>query len=155
MGGRASRQKGMRGEYAFRDAIRRFGYVADRVPCSGAAQGFKGDVRFSKDGKEYTAEVKSRKGSFKTLYALFAEHFAQAQDDKLSIVVEGQLINLSSSPVGALEDCGHYTIAEHLPFYNKHRRTFKRLLKLKELVKGCDLLVVKDNNKPFLFIRYR
>jgi hypothetical protein len=44
-----------------RDALRRFGFTADRVPSSGAAQGFKGDIRFSKDGVTYLAELKARK----------------------------------------------------------------------------------------------
>ena len=154
--GKSQRDKGCRNEYKLRDDLRRFGYKADRVPSSGAAQGFKGDVKFSKDGKEYVAEMKARKCSFKSIYAMFTAHYNYSQDDTLKLVTEdGQLINLSSSPIGALESGGVYEYAHNLPWYETHKRTLRRLDTLKKFVKDCDLLAIRDNGLPILYLRFR
>lgn len=156
--GRSQRQKGCRGEYKLRDELRRFGFQADRVPASGAAQGaaFKGDVRFSRNGKNYTAEMKSRKNSFQSLYAMYDAYQATSQDDTLKFIDhEGGLVNLSSSPLGALEPGGVYEFAYNYPWYQDHRRTVARFKTLKKLLGESDLLCVKDNNRPILYIRWR
>lgn len=155
--GKSQRDKGNRGEYQLRDELRRFGYEADRVPASGAAQGFKGDVRFRKaGGVDRYAEMKSRKDSFASLYALFAAHYNEAKDDALKVVLDGgTLVNLSSSPVGALEDAGVYDHAPYLTYFEEHKRAFKRLHTLQKMVKGCDILAIKDNNRPILYLRFR
>ena len=63
MGGKASREKGSRFERALAQALN-----GKRVPLSGAAAGFKGDVIYPFRGRELRAECKSRKkGTFKTL----------------------------------------------------------------------------------------
>jgi Holliday junction resolvase len=65
--GRAPRQKGDRAE---RDLVKRLqaaGIDAKRVPLSGSANGYPGDVHAVLGGREMTLEVKSRK-DFKTLY---------------------------------------------------------------------------------------
>jgi hypothetical protein len=152
--GKFSREKGKRAEYALRDEIRRYGFTADRVPSSGASQGFKGDIRFSKDGKTYLAELKARKDEFKQVYALF-DRISKDEGDKIGVCIGGQLVNISSSLLGVFEDCGIYRFADQLPCYREFKRTFAKILNMKALVKDCDMLAVRDDRKPFLFLRYR
>lgn len=57
--GRGSKRKGYRGEREFADLV-----GGQRVPLSGAAEGFENDVIL--DGIRF--EVKRRKDGFKTLY---------------------------------------------------------------------------------------
>jgi hypothetical protein len=150
-----SRDKGSRGEREFRDVARMYGFEADRVPLSGAATGFKGDVRFSKAGKVYHAEIKLRKDAFKRIYVLFDKYSKISGDDKLGFSIAGVLVNMSTSLIGAMEDYGTYDIVEHMKDYKVYVRTFSKILNLRKLVGTCDLLVVRDDRKPFLFIRYR
>lgn len=156
--GKSQRDKGNRGEYHLRDDLRRFGYKADRIPASGAAQGFKGDVAFGKQTtKEFTAEMKSRKAAFASIYKLFADHYNSQKDDTLKIVLDDgrTLVNLSSSPVGAMEEGGVYDHVKYLDLYAANARAIRRLPTLHKLVKGCDLLAIKDNNCPILYLRFR
>jgi len=62
------RQKGRRGEYEIRDRIRKAGIECERVPVSGSAEGFKGDIWFRIEDVVYKGEVKRRKSGFTTLY---------------------------------------------------------------------------------------
>lgn len=60
MGGRSSKQKGSRRE---RQVVEKFlgeGIQAQRVPLSGAAAGFKGDVWAELAGERLVVEVKAR-----------------------------------------------------------------------------------------------
>lgn len=65
--GKFSRDKGNRGEYLVRDKLREAGFCVDRIPASGAAQGFKGDLRIKYDNQEILVEVKTRKKDFTKL----------------------------------------------------------------------------------------
>jgi Holliday junction resolvase len=67
MSGRAPRQKGDRTERAVVQALRSAGIPAKRVPLSGSANGYPGDIQALLGGREMTLEVKSRK-DYKTLY---------------------------------------------------------------------------------------
>ena len=67
MSGRAAKRKGDRLERLVVDAFRKAGFEAKRVPLSGAAPDYPGDVIVTLGGAEYTLECKSRK-DFKTLY---------------------------------------------------------------------------------------
>jgi len=62
------RSKGRRTEYEVRDILKANGISADRVPLSGASQGFKGDIIFIRNDKKYVGEVKARQDSFKEIY---------------------------------------------------------------------------------------
>jgi len=61
--GRASRDKGMRGEREFAELV-----AGRRVPLSGAQEGFGNDVEVPTPMGTLRAEVKRRKGGFSTLY---------------------------------------------------------------------------------------
>lgn len=155
MGGRFSRQKGCRAERALRDLLRERGYEANRVPLSGAVSNYKGDVAFSKEGKSYRAEVKSRKDSFKRIYDLWSENKLQTDSDTLAYVMEPFLVKISLHPEQVLADGGEYPLATNLPMYAEFKLTLRKVNNLQKLVGECDLLAIKDNNHPFLLIRYR
>jgi hypothetical protein len=61
--GRASRDKGLRGEREFAELV-----AGRRVPLSGAQEGFGNDVEVPTPIGTIRAEVKRRKGGFSTLY---------------------------------------------------------------------------------------
>lgn len=67
MAGKKHREKGARFERSVVEAFNAFGMDAKRVPLSGAAAGFKGDVHFVCQGAPRVAECKSRKAGFKVL----------------------------------------------------------------------------------------
>jgi Holliday junction resolvase len=58
--GRREREKGARVEREIVNKLKEAGIDAKRVPLSGAAEGFKGDILI--EGHEWRVEVKSRKG---------------------------------------------------------------------------------------------
>ena len=66
--GKASRDKGYRGEAAVVRKALEHGVAANRVPLSGAVQGYPGDVILHSNGVEWTFEVKVRKSGFKQIY---------------------------------------------------------------------------------------
>jgi len=144
--GRANRKRGMRCEYLVRDYFRSLGYSADRVPSSGASQGFKGDVRVidNKTGESFLVEVKSRQNSFNYIYQLPLLHFGNAY------YVEG---------AGAVAYSTEFTLIKEPEAYYRlspilNPKPYIRLLDLKKHLKGCDYLVIKDKNKPLIFIKY-
>lgn len=70
--GKPSRDKGLRVERELVNKLKESGIDAKRVPLSGAAEGFKGDIQIG----EFVAEVKARKdgAGFKTLEAWLGEN---------------------------------------------------------------------------------
>ena len=74
-GGRASRQKGDRGERAVVRFLQGRGFAAERVPLSGAARGrFGGDVSIPLLGTDRRIEVKCRNNGFRQLYDWLEGH---------------------------------------------------------------------------------
>ena len=68
--GQSQKRKGTRVEREMVALFKKAGFDARRVPLSGAAEGFPGDVKVRMpDGEWLTCEVKARKGGegFKTL----------------------------------------------------------------------------------------
>jgi hypothetical protein len=151
MSGTYSRNKGMRNEYLLRDMLRLEGYTAHRVPSSGAAEGFKGDIAFKKDGKEWIAEVKSRKEHFKSLYEAYSKfgEFAVAIP-----VSNGPLlcVSVSASMDAALSNSAVYAP----PGTDKvMAKAIRKLKSIQSMLQASDVLVVRDDRKPFLYVRYR
>lgn len=154
MGGKMSRDKGKRGEYMFRDEARRLGYTSERVPLSGAAAGFKGDVTFAKDGRELKAEIKVRAKSFTSVYSVYDKYCSRSGGTSFSFVVDKTLIKMSTSLILVMEPEGLFTDVMELPGWKYYIRTWGKILNLRKLVKDCDLLAIRDDRKPFLFLRF-
>ena len=71
MGGRASKQKGNRGERHIVNLLREAGLVANRLPLSGAMRGKYGgcDVTAVLFDREHRLEIKHHANGFQRLYA--------------------------------------------------------------------------------------
>lgn len=151
MSGLKSRRKGMRNEYLLRDYFRSIGWVADRVPSSGAAQGFKGDVKLSKGSMELFAECKVRQSEFKSIYAM-VESIGKGQ--KPVWLINGGISAVVSTN---FNDLGYETsvcLDNTVVIKQGHNRAFKKLFNLTKFVKTCNFLVLRINHKPFLFVRF-
>ena len=74
--GKASRDKGYRGEAAVVRKALDHGVAAQRVPLSGAAEGYPGDVKLHANGVEWTMEVKVRGSGFKQIYGWLGDNDA-------------------------------------------------------------------------------
>lgn len=156
MSGKMSRNKGARVERLLRDHFRAMGYSSERVPLSGASAAMKGDVLFSKDGQTLTAEVKSRRNSFKKIYDLYFENLHNTKDDLMTFVgpSDKPLVNISTSLEAAMGKGWIYENHERHPLFKRYKRTFQKVFNLEKLLGEAHVLVLKDNNMPFLFIRF-
>lgn len=150
--GKAQRIKGKQQEYKLRDYLRLRHWTADRVPSSGAAQGFPGDIKATKNGKTLLFELKSRKDTFKTVYELFYLHQKQCGEELLTFVFEGKLIAVSPSLEIILDHPNVYEFALNNKLYQHYARTFKKLANMEQWLRGSQVLVIKDDRQPYLFI---
>lgn len=133
MGGKMSRNKGSRVERELVALLREDGWEAFRVPLSGAAQGFKGDVVASKGGKMLTFEVKARATMFDWVYDLLSE------DGQATSILEGVSVGTYNKTYQWLATL--------------HEKHAKRLLKYRaDWLGSADILVIKGDRQPFLFI---
>jgi Holliday junction resolvase len=153
--GKASRSKGRKNEYLLRDHLRLVGFTADRVPTSGAAQGFKGDVKASRDGKTYLFELKVRANEYQSIYDYYAANesggsvFVLTQFDP----VRDTSIHISDSVVtiiNAVPAVDAYEVDSR----KESQRMLKKLVNMRKLLQECDILVIKIDREKFLFIRY-
>jgi len=154
MSGLKSRRKGMRVEYLVRDALRAEGFVADRVPASGASQGFKGDIRAIRDGKTYLLEVKARKDSFTKVYELMCLLHAKSKVLNFKGVEtdEGSFrLGYSFSDVLPSAEHRSVLVSHTAPEY----KLCKAVLNLRVLLGTCDTLVLKADKKPLVYVRYQ
>ncbi len=156
MSGRASRLKGVRGEYLLRDYLRSLGYSSDRVPLSGAAQGaaYKGDVVASKDGKSIVFEMKFRKDEYKSIYAVL-DGFTYK--DAVALNYQDACFVFGYSLPTVLGANYYYNVTPLEPkgkVQKKDFRALRKLLGLKKLLGTADILVLKINNKPLMFVKY-
>ena len=114
MSGRAPREKGMRLERLAVDILQSFGHRAKRVPLSGAAEGFKGDLWLQLLKQELHIECKARGHGFNFLYQQLAGNDAvvvkaDRQDPLIAMPLRafakllGELIQVKSVEAGAFE----------------------------------------------------
>jgi hypothetical protein len=66
--GKSQRDKGNRAERQLVNIFKAYGIEAKRVPLSGAASGFKGDVIATIQGQDWRIENKVRGNGFKQIY---------------------------------------------------------------------------------------
>lgn len=152
--GKMSRNKGKRGEYEVRDILRDLGWSAHRVPMSGAAQGFKHDVIAEKDTKKLSFEVKLRKASFSKLYVLLD---TLGEGETLSFLHDGVLVDMTynlGTLLGEKNNQAYVSYKYHLEKFPELKKHFQRVMSVDSLRQGADFLAVRDNSKPFIFIRY-
>jgi hypothetical protein len=155
--GKASKVKGRTQEYRLRDELRRLGWQAERVYCSGAIKGLPGDVKATKGDKTLLFEMKSRKNSFQKIYELYHAHVRECGDDLMAIAIPGArhlCLNLSTSLDAVLGGADHHVIVSQHPLYEKFKRTFSKIENLEKLVGEANVLAIKDDRQPLIYIRY-
>lgn len=155
--GKSQKTKGRAQEYVLRDYLRQQGWEADRVVCSGAIKGLPGDVKATKAGKTLLFEMKSRKASFTKIYELYDKHIRSQGDDVMALALPGEPLlccRLSSSLDGVLGGVEYHTIVTEHPLYKDYKRTFSKIANLQKLVKGSDVLAIKDDRRPLVFLRF-
>lgn len=150
--GKFSRSKGRRGEQQLVLHLATLGYKSERILRQYLTPG-EADVRAVKGDKIHTFELKSRYSSFKRIYDLY---YAERDENTILSFV----INADSTPIAVstdlekLMDVSSFRNLEKFPPILAYMKDFSRLLKMKELKQSADFLVLKDNNKPRIFIRY-
>lgn len=148
--GKASRGKGKRNEYLLRDYLRELGWTADRVPSSGASQGFKGDIVASKDGQKVIFELKARAESFKKIYELLDQY-----NGLLRIARQDHTCTVSYTLEDTRPMSAFFLEQELFTEFPRFKRTFGKLWGLEKLLGEAQILVLKDDRRPFIFVAYR
>lgn len=155
MGGKKSRDKGSRVERLLVDTLKKLGWVdVYRVPFSGMMAGFKADVvgHPNQGAPEIKIEVKARRDSFGLIYALADGHNNKrgvgSWDEKAGFFV--------SYSIGDLIDGAG---SKELPFARTYtskndQRAIKAVLRMREWLGEASILAIKQDHKPFLYIRY-
>lgn len=152
--GLRSRNKGKRAEYDLRDHLRSLGFKdAQRVPLSGASAGYKGDVMFTVDDREVLGEIKARKDEFGSIYALLDTH-CKGLASIIGIDGHSAIISYSFHDLGF---CVRNSVIEHRVYSDlpkEYAKAGKKLINAKKWVQQSHFLILKNDRKPFLFIRY-
>jgi Holliday junction resolvase len=156
--GKSQRRKGVAQEYVLRNLLRQQGWQADRVPCSGAAQGFKGDIAavHPKYGRK-VFELKSRKDSFKKVYELYDACVKHGQDDLIAVAIPGAetlCLNISTSLEAVLGPADYHTGLRNHPLYEKYKRTWGKIANMEKWLGEAEILAIKDDRRPHIFLRW-
>ncbi len=161
--GRSQKVKGYREERALVIELAKAGWTTKRVPYSGATKDDKGDVLAEKEGTKFRLEKKSRRGAFGSVYAAYTalkkEYGISLVTFSLSPDTGGvTCIDFTDNLDDFLPGLGFFpvhTVAASLKSWEQHGRAMKRLLTFRKWVQEADILVIRDNHKGHLFIRYR
>jgi hypothetical protein len=156
--GRFSKQKGRRGEYTLRDFLRKAGWQSERVYASGAIPGLPGDVTAEKAGRKVLFEMKCRANSFAKIYALLDASQGTLKDDLVTVCLPGEqclCADVSYSLDAVFDSDGVYTPVQRHPLAAEHKNAFKQLGTVHKWVGPAEILVLKDDRRPLMFVRYR
>lgn len=148
-----SRDKGKRNEYLIRDYFRKIGYQAHRVPASGAAQGFPGDIMVTDPSGAHTlVEVKARKSEFDKIY-VFVDTINLAKLPSYHFVGGGgKFVSISYDYLGLNPTSSQIAYAAPT---NANLKDYGRIEKLHKYLGKANILVIKGDRKPPLFIRFQ
>lgn len=155
---RAARQRGARAEYGLRNYLRMLDWKAERVPCSGASNAMKGDVIAEKGQRKLTFEVKNHNQRFIKFWAMLDEYRRIKGEDLLSVFipyVDNPVCDISTSLEAVFNSTGVYELPNNLGLGPEWDQTLKRLPTLRKMLGGSDILVLHENRKPWLFLRFR
>lgn len=153
MGGKFSRDKGRREEQQLVLSLANMGFRAERILRQYQIAG-QPDVKAWKQDCLYTFELKTRNSSYKTIYELYFSE--RGPDSILSFVLvpQGKAVAMSNRFESLLTANQTFRNLSMFPPDPKKIKTFKRILALDAERQTADFLVLKDNNKPRLYIRY-
>ena len=150
--GAFSRTKGAVGERQLVIYLRERGFLeVRRGLCQEEKKGFRPDVLGEWEGKEYSFEHKSYKAQFKWLYDYTNSQGVQSLGVLRLVLSPNEYVAIGFDPVEVL------TSGFDRPFLtptNTDARVLKRITALKKLKKEADFLVLKDNSRKRLFLKY-
>jgi hypothetical protein len=145
-----SRQKGRRGEQQLVLYLAQRGYKAERILRQYQTPGCP-DVK-TLSPKEYTFELKTYMNNFKSIYDFYYSN----RSDEFPIV--GLVLGTQSKCCVAIStDFDKLEEAKDIIFdypTDSQKMITKRLMTLNKKRGVADFLVLKDNNKPRLFLKY-
>ncbi len=154
MSGRMSRNKGRREEQQLVLALSVKGFKAERILRQYQEAG-QPDVKATREGKTITLEMKSRGHSFSRIYDLYYKE--RAEDGFLGIALEGRTCAISTDIEVLLESPSFYFVKSDdlVKSDPKNRLIIARLFgSLFAMKQTADFLVIRDNNKPRIYLRY-
>ncbi len=157
--GKASRDKGARVERALVEELKtKYGWTqVFRVPLSGASQGFKGDVVATPTGltAHRNFEVKSRAKAFKRVYDLLRKHRVADRGEISFQASDGTCVVASFHPDPMFISASNFRFPPSSGFQDKtDRLAMQYLAKCREWLGKSDVLVLKGDREPFVYIRY-
>lgn len=152
--GAFSRSKGSREERALVMALRDFGFLnVRRGLCQEEKTGFRPDVLGEYKGQEWSFENKAYYDKFKWLYE-FMEELNLRNNGFLNLALskDSPRISIAYDPISIISPDNFYQL-----YVLENNKKLERLAKLPQMLKikgDPSFLVVKNNNKSRLFIRY-
>lgn len=153
MSGRKSRTKGRGYEYELRDHFRAMGWQANRVPLSGASQGYKDDIDVTDpNGTKFFIEAKRRKNDYKTIYALY-DTFKDNNVLAINYEPETKLMFWISDTFTDIYNPQGFIYSKSYQDFKQHKHAVRKILGLAKLAKTTPWLAIRDDNKDTLFIR--
>lgn len=147
-----SKKKGYYNEVRLVNHLISLGFQAKRIVVGVDPSHGSVDVEALLDGTLFTFQVKSRKESFKTVYTLYK--ILREKGPVARFCYEGKLIEISDSILPLMQGGGIYVFLKE-GLLKQHKRTLNKILKMQEMVGKSQFLVVKDDHKEFLYLRYR
>lgn len=149
--GMMQRRKGARGELSLCLHLNLIGYDARRVIRTRAVKGYEKDVVpdviATRNEIEYTFECKFSANRFKSVYALF-EKEAPGGSLAFTLSSEGPYVAMSTDFEKIRGASSHHFL------FLEPTKTVQKIVRLQKLLKGAQYLAIKQNNKPFLFLRF-
>lgn len=142
--GKASRDKGSRNERLLVHTMHNLGLKAYRVPLSGAMAHYKADVIVDTGVHQFKIEVKSRKCSFTKIYTLLGNEIAHRFEcDGICVYITKDFF----SAITVLSEGGVYK--------KETGKLYSRIAKMRELLGEAEILAIKDDRRPFMYIVFR
>lgn len=152
MGGKQSRSKGRREEQQLVLHLASHYWKAERILQQYQKAG-QPDVRAVKNGVTLTFEMKSSsRASYKSIYNMYDAY--KDHEGALRFIWEGVAVGITTKFENLLPTDQHFSEAPPgCPL--AQLAAFRRVVgTLKALKQDADFLVLRDNNKPRLFLKY-
>ena len=146
-----SRRKGRANEQALVLYLATLYYKAERILRQYQEAG-QPDVKAEKNGQTITFEMKARRDSYATIYDLYDN---EATDGRLCFSLDGVPVAMSYDLTQLLDSSTmHFTSLTLFPLIPRRMKAAKRVAAMVKIKQAADYLVIKDNRKRRLFIRY-
>ncbi len=138
--GKMQRDKGNRIEREIVNILKKNNINAKRVPLSGSANGFKGDIVIESKNKTFRCEVKARKDGFKLIY----KNLPKIETGSLKLITEKNRL-----AVLKIDEFVKILKGNKLNKYTSNT-LHRKLKQIDQWIADNDILFIKANRKPIL-----